>query len=195
MKNIFPTILLIASIWLSFAYTKAGYNDIGVLQVKKEDYNKALSDAKLVQVTRDDLIKKYESFSPENQSRLAVLLPDYVDTAKWLLNIQTIAYGYGLSLSEIKLSAPAVIKTPVSSGDVDAQAALARALPVYTNTEVTFNVDGSYHNFILFLHDIEDSLELIDTTVIKIKPDENISDFNHFTVTARTYWLPQKNTP
>lgn len=68
-------------------------------------YNEALNNSKALEAERDKLTQKYNSFDPENLSKLQKLLPDNVDNIRLILEIEKIASPYGMVLKNVKYDA------------------------------------------------------------------------------------------
>ena len=80
-------------------------------------YDEALDNSKALEAERDKLTQKYNSFNPEDLSRLQKLLPDNVDNIRLILEIEKIASPYGMALKDVKynVSDQDTVASPVAA--------------------------------------------------------------------------------
>lgn len=177
MRNIIALILLIGAIGLFFGYTNKKYQEVKVARVEVEEYQKALDQSKDILAKRGDLQKKYNNFKEADRNSLERLLPDYIDNVKLVLDMNSIAKRYGMSLKGIKMD----------EEKSDKIAGLSSAKKDYGSLEVSFTVTSSYDNFLRFLRDLERSLRIVDVTALSFRSsDIGLYDFG---ITLKTYWL------
>lgn len=186
MRNIIPTILIVASIWIVFGYGKARYDDLKQLKVMKADYKKALDDARLVQKIRDEKYTEFDSIPLADKEKLAIFLPEKINIARLLLNVSSLAKSHNLSLSDVKVSGieneSSVVQNPYDEGVI-------RKEEKAKSADVVMSFGGKYSDFVKFLEEAENSLTLLDATSVSFKQDPTNKNSN-FSVTFRTYWLP-----
>src|SRR5258706_4951777 len=97
-KNVWPILMILASVWGVWGFIMPGYNDLVVLQAQKGQYEEAISNANEVTFRRGELLTTYNSVSKENWDRLSELLPSEIDRVKLGLDINGIAKKHGLNL-------------------------------------------------------------------------------------------------
>ncbi len=177
MRNIIAIILLVGAIGLFFGYTNKKYQDIKAARADVEEYQKALDQSKDILAKRGDLQKKYNNFKEVDRQALERLLPDYIDNVKLVLDMNSIAKRYGMSLKGIKMD----------EEKSDKAGSLSSSKKDYGSLAVTFTVTASYENFQRFLRDLERSLRIVDVTALSFRSaDTGLYDYS---VTLKTYWL------
>src|SRR5258706_354555 len=102
-KNVWPILMILASVWGVWAYIMPGYNDIVVLQTEKSQYEEAISNANEVTFLRGQLLNTYNAISKENWDRLATLLPDSIDRVKLGFDVNGVAVQNGIKLSSFQV--------------------------------------------------------------------------------------------
>lgn len=176
-----PIGLIAAAIGLFVLYTNPTYQTIKDLSVQANSYDDALNKAQQLRATRDQLLSRRNSFSPDDVQKLGRVLPDNVDNIRLIIDINNIAAKHFLSLVNVKL------------GDVSSSAKAQSALAVGSSgdpvgsVEVGFSVSANYDDFLAFLQDLEHSLRLIDVEKITFKVSQG--DLNTYVFQIRTYWL------
>src|SRR3989338_2128197 len=154
-------------------------------------------NSKALEAERDKLTQKYNSFDPENLSRLQKLLPDSVDNIRLILEIEKIASPYGMVLKDVKYDA-------TNKDNVISQTAGAgRAIQIgedfsrkdYGIWDLEFSTQGTYNNFINFVKDLENNLRVVDMSSIQFSSNANIGlnpqlpEPYKYNFKIRTYWL------
>lgn len=222
MNLIIPIAFLLASAGLVAGYiqpvwsgvtgggsTELSGKSIAELHAVERDYNEALLKTREIEVVRDGLLAKHNSIAVGDKEKLHKLLPDHIDSVRLIIDINNIASRYGMSLSNILLSAPGVQsatqKTAVGQerASVDA-AALSTGSPgsvTFDSVRLSFSVTGTYTNFVEFLKKLEASLRIVDITALSfvaarapqggsaVSQGQGVSDTYTYSVTVRTYYL------
>lgn len=190
---IVPTILVAASVLVFVFFTNPTYKDVSAFREQAASYEEALGNAKNLQAVRDQLLAKYNSFTPEDVSRLRKLLPDNVDNIRLILEIQGIASNYGMQIKNVKYDAK---KAAGVSSDTPQNTAQAReqVMP-YGVFDMEFSTEGSYTNFVKFVQDMEQSLRIVDITSVTFSsvdgatPQNISSNIYKYDFKIKTYWL------
>jgi hypothetical protein len=189
MKNVIATLLIFAAVGLFYAYIGPTYEEIKALRIEKAEYDEALSNSQKVQDARDELLVKYNSFSPSDLKRLEKLLPNYVDNIRLIIEIDSVASRHNMILKNVQVSVPAApSNTPTN------QALQAETVP-YGITDFSFDVSGSYETYRSFVTDLEKSLRLVDIKGVSFSADsgqKDVFDRYNFKTSMQTYWLKQK---
>jgi Tfp pilus assembly protein PilO len=176
MANLFPILMLVASIGLFVGYIDPQYSEIKSLQSQKADYDQALVDANKLGKKRDDLLTQINSFKQEDLTRLSKLLPDNIDNVRLIIDIDEIAKQYGMR-----------IRNFITSQTKKEQGYVGDDQSTYGTLALSFSTSGTYEQFVAFMGALESSLRLVDIVSIEfIAAETNISDFN---VTIKTHWL------
>lgn len=177
MKNFFAIVLLVGAIGLFFGYTYKKYQEIKEVRTDVVELKKDLEQSVVILAKRDELKKKYTSFKQADLEALDSLLPDYVDNIKLVLDMNSIAKLYGITLRGIKVDEEKESKV----------AATTASKANFGSINISFKVTSTYENFVQFLRDLERSLRIVDVTALSFKSTETgVYDFN---VSLRTYWL------
>lgn len=146
------------------------------MRAEAAEYEEALASFREIQSVRDELTSRYNTFSPDDVTRLERLLPDTVDNVRLVLDINNIAGRYGLVIKNVRLSSLA--KDPNKLGPENQE---------YGTLVLQFGVTASYANFTAFVRDLEDSLRVVDISGISFKTGEGqLTDYD---VAVQTYWL------
>jgi hypothetical protein len=177
-SNVTPFFLLALAIALFYVYINPEYSKIDALRAQEAQYSDALDRVQEISQIRDQLLTKYNSFSPDDLNKLQTMLPDTVDNVHLVLDMANVAGNYGLSLSNIKVDRP---QQDLGSSDETGQ------VPQYQTVNVAFDTSGTLANYTSFLKDIESSLRITDVTGISIRPLD--SGKYQFTTVVNTYWL------
>ncbi|PIR85197.1 hypothetical protein COU15_02205 [Candidatus Kaiserbacteria bacterium CG10_big_fil_rev_8_21_14_0_10_45_20] len=178
MKTLFPILFILVAGGILFGFINPTWSEIKVLREEEEKYNSALDRSRLLQETRDQLLSRYNTFSPAELARLEKFLPDNVDNVRLILDIDSIAGRYGMRIRDVILSSD-TSRTDLGQLGPDENRFDSRIL--------SFSVTGSYTEFRAFLEDLEQSLRLVD--VMKITFSSTDSGVYDYSLSIKTYWL------
>jgi len=153
---------------------------------QQELYVTALANAKNVLALRDSFLNTYKNFSQTDIERLTVMMPDHVNSTRFLVDINTIATRYGLLTEDVSIDDGST-KTRSVPGR-GAKQEEESALP-YKSITYTFTVSASYDSFNTFITDLENSLQIADITSIQVKAGDAKQSLYDFNVTLKTYEL------
>ena len=173
-KFLTPIILVIVAVGLFFFYIDPQWQKMKVLQATNAEYNNAIDQSNKLLKVRDSLLAKYNSFRPEDLTRLEKLLPNNIDNVRLIIDINSITSKYGASIKNVKLS------TPSAEADVTNNSG-------YRTMVLSFGVSTSYNNFLNIMSDLERSLRLLDVTSISFKATD--TEPYEYTISIKTYWL------
>ncbi len=192
MTNITAAILILLSVGLFFGYVNPTYGgttgssvlaekSIKELKIEQANYVDALSKAHEIETARTGLLEKYNAIPKDDLDKLVKLLPDHVDSVRLIIDINNIAAAYGMTLKNITLIDDKETPAPAASS-------IGPTTQKYASVGLRFSVSGTYDNFRTFLHDLEQSLRIIDVTTIgfSVKPE---SDTYEYALTVGTYRL------
>lgn len=175
MTNIISILLILSSIGLFFGYVDPKYMDIKDLLVEKKDYQIALSNSQQLQLERDQLLSKLNSFKETDITKLSRLLPDNIDNVRLIIDIDNIASEFNMRIRNFKAETPQEQTVLGSQGDP------------YGTLTLSFSTTGTYDSFVAFMKKMESSLRIIDVVSIDFLVSTNsLYDYN---VTIKTYWL------
>ncbi len=187
MKLIFAIIGVVAAGAIFFLYTKPAYDGIQSANAQIGEYNAALDKAAELQELKQSLLSRYNSFNPTDIERLQKLLPDHVDNVRLILDLDSLAGRYGLSLQNVDVSKLDSSKSQTALG------AIGSSNQKYESLTLKFSTRGTYANFEQFLRDLETSLRIVDLSSLSIadSSDPTVRGEPYYTydITLRTYWL------
>ena len=106
-RYIISLVLILAAGAIFFMYTRPTYDSVQVQALQIAQYDSALDKAAQLQAVKQNLLTKYNNFSPADLDRLKKLLPDHVDNVALILDLDNLASHYGLGLSNVDVSTPA----------------------------------------------------------------------------------------
>ncbi len=197
MRFFIPIILTGISVAIFFIFINPSYNKIVALREQVASYDEALNNSKALESERDKLTQKYNSFAPENLTKLQKLLPDNVDNIRLILEIEKVASPYGMTLKDVKYETTreedAAKKEPgtISRGDT--------ALVIkkdYGTWNLQFSTTGTYINFLNFIKDLENNLRIVDISTIQFSSNVGTglsvtsnSESYKYDIIIKTYWL------
>jgi Tfp pilus assembly protein PilO len=200
MRSILAALGIILAGGIFFAFTKPTYDSIQTDQAQIAQYNAALAKATQLQALKQTLLSRYNSFNPTDLSRLQVMLPDQVNNIGLILDLDTLASQFGMSLENVDISGTSDTTTsstgvgtaPAAGATVGAPSAL------YDSLDVSFTVHGTYTQFMQYITNLETSLRIVDlvklnvgggsTTVSNAAAGSDNIVYS-FQITLRTYWL------
>lgn len=181
MRNIVSIILIALSLALFGVFTNPRYDNVRELQAEANAFDSALERSKELISIRDALLSKYNAFPSDSIARLNAMLPNSIDTVRLIIDVNTLAGKYGMSLSAITIGAP-------DEAAVSGQS-LGPSTSEYGTLSLSFAVTARYDRFRAFLTDLERSLRLIDVTRVGFGPASQETGQTTYTVELTTYWL------
>lgn len=202
---IFPLIIIAVAVGIFFLATDPLINNplaeqtddtgrtvfnggIKALNEKKAELTNALVKAGELRQKVEDLERNYNSFSDDQLTRLAKLLPDNVDNVQLIIDTNNIAALHGMRIKGIKVKTEEE-KSAKNGGDAATRAkAITRGnIPQQSTITLGFNVSGSYGEFLNFLSDLQQSLRVVDMSSLTFSAADK--DFYTYNVELKTYWL------
>jgi len=156
-----PLALLISAVGLYFSYISPTYDSL----VQHEAFITRLEAAKGQYDTflakKSELTGKNMSISKDSLANLEKIMPDEVDSVRFIIDLDAIARANGMSISEFSLpTGGAAEAAPVVEG--------GGAGPRFTKEEFAVALTGDYQNFKGFLGNIESSLSLMTVTQVAV---------------------------
>ncbi len=194
MSNLTSILFLLAAAGLFFGYINPAYGgttgaadtskkSVVLLRALRSQYDDALQKAREVEEARTGLLQAYNAIPAADLKRLETLLPDYLDSVRFIIDINTLASGYKMTLKNVSVEDTGLAKTK-QNGSASAIGPLPKT---FQSIGITFTVSGSYDNFRSFLRDLEQSIRLADARKVSFsaRPDGSYD----FSVTIDTYRL------
>jgi len=185
MRFLLPLILVAASIGLFVMYTNPTYQNTSTgikgLQTQEKAYDDALNKSQELKRVRDQLLSKYNTFTPEEKEKLEDFLPDNVDNIRLVIDINNVASRHNLAVKNLQIGDTQSGKSTRNTAAVGASGSAVGSV------DLGFTVSSDYDHFLAFLSDLEHSLRLVD--VEKIGFSVSATSINDYGITIRTYWL------
>ncbi len=195
MSNLISIFLLIASVGIFLGYVNPTYGgvtgatvledkSIAELKVQRDEYADALEKTREIEQVRTGLLEKYNHIPLEDRERLERLLPDHIDSVRFIIEVNNVASKYGMTLKNIGLTDSDASKkgiTVTTAGTIGPQE------QHFKPVGLKFNVSGSYDNFRAFLKDLELNLRLVDVVAVTFNAGKE--DLPDYSVTVSTYRL------
>ncbi|PIZ85966.1 hypothetical protein CO033_02930 [Candidatus Nomurabacteria bacterium CG_4_9_14_0_2_um_filter_32_10] len=195
-KFILPIILIGIAVTGFFLFTNPLYKNIILEREQIASYNEALDNSKALESERDKLTQKYNSFDPENLSKLQKFLPDNVDNIRLILEIEKIALPYGMVLKDVKYDATKKdTEDAVATKTVNVRGENDFSNKDYGVLSLEFSTQGTYDNFINFIKNLENNLRIVDISSIQFtssaEPGLNpsLKEAYKYNFAIKTYWL------
>lgn len=180
MKGLIPILFIVVAGGLFMGYINPTYGTIKELRAEEAQFNQALDRSKELQQVRDELLSRYNTFSPTDLARLEKLLPDNVDNVRLILDLDSLASRHGMRLRNVAIGGGSQ-ETRAAQGQV------GTGTGDYESLVLSFSVAGDYDTFRAFLDDLQRSLRLVD--VIGITFSSTPSGTYDYAISMKTYWL------
>ena len=163
---------------------------------------------KKLQALKQSLLSRYNSFDPNDLARLQTMLPDQVNNIGLILDLDTLANQFGLSLENVGIDATGAGSSGASSAGVGNTVAIGASAASYESLQVTFAIHSTYAQFMQYVSSLETSLRIVDLVGVSVSGGGTVQDGSApslaqasttsaqadnniytFSVTIRTYWL------
>jgi Tfp pilus assembly protein PilO len=221
MSNAVSIIFLVVSAGIFFGYINPNYfgttmsmdaseQSVTELKASKANYEEALNKTREIEEVRNGLLTKYNNILEENRQKMDKLLPGYIDSVRLIIDVNSIASTYGMSVKGLKVvnSVSGTQTKSVSTQSQDSVTGPQMATTgdqstdfgpsgkKYSSASLTFTVSGSYENFIQFVKSLEQSLRIVDINSIELKAGtgdtkSGADSVYDFLVSLDTYQLKQ----
>lgn len=153
--------LLLISGGVAFMYITPKYTDIMNLQSNNSELSAALVKAKDISNSSKDLSEKMRALSKDDLERLDRLLPEKFDDLRFVNDLQGVGERNGLKIQGITIT-DAPSNASGGQSQPSAPDSAKSANKGYVAHTFSFTVSASYKTFIVFLKDLERSLEFVD---------------------------------
>lgn len=179
MRNIISILMILASIIGIIVVIRPQYTEVQALKMEKGDLDVALGNFRKLQTEREGLLAQFKAFETKDLEDLKILLPDNIDNVKLILELDSLAAQFGLSLKDVD-----VVEDEKEGNDVLIKDSLA-----YDTVDIEFSAAGDYPDFVSFIESVETSLRLIDIYEITFQTPQTAIEDYEYNVKVRTYWL------
>jgi len=186
IRYIFAILALVIAGVIFFWYTKPTYDGVGEIKAESAQYDAALEKASELQQLKQQLLSRYNSFTPSDLDRVQKLLPDHVDNVALILDLSNMASKYQMPIQNVDVSTPAS-----TVGDTTGTATIGASGQKYDSVTIHFATQGTYANFMSLLTDLQQSLRVVDLVSLNLTASSNTAAAGQYgyDVTLRTYWL------
>lgn len=182
MKGIYPIIAVVVAGLVFYFFIDPTYTEVKQLRTEEATLSAALTRALELQSTRDQLLSRYNTFSPDDLSRLEKMLPDHVDNVRLALDMDSLANQYGMRIRNVSIE-----KEDEKKSTRPKQQVVGPDERTYESMVLSFTVTGQYATLRTFLTDLEKSLRLVNIESLAFTSSDN--GLYDFTIALRTYWL------
>ncbi len=203
LRFIMPAILIGISITVFVMFTNPIYNDIEKLRTEVASYNEALDNFKTFDYTKEVLTAKESAINRDDLVKLQKLLPDNIDNIRLILEIEKIAFPYGMILKDVKYDAidTATAKKNSAGGAVatPSEDRSQFASKDYGVWDLSFSTTDTYDDFLNFTRDLEKNLRIVDISSIQFSSNgaggsgSNSNSASpesyQYSFKIKTYWL------
>ncbi len=189
LRYAFALIALVIAGAIFFWYTKPTYDSTQALKDESAQYDAALAKAAELQALKQTLLQRYNSFNPTDLDRIQKLLPDHVDNIALILDLDNLAAKYQMPIENVDVSTPAS-----SESSQTGIATIGASGQKYDSVTIRFSTHGTYDKFLIFMHDLEQALRVVDLVELDLGQDTGGKDLPgqqsySYSLTLRTYWL------
>lgn len=160
--------LLLISGGIAFIYISPKYDEIQNLRNNSSELSAALVKAKDIDNISKSLSEKMRSFPKEDLDRLERLLPLKIDELRFINDLQGVGERNGLKIQGIAFTDVATSISPIVSGGQQQDLPRKNNSAGYVSHKVSFTVSAPYKTFIVFLKDLERSLQFAEINSISL---------------------------
>lgn len=203
-----PLLAIIVAIVIFVTYAQPTYNETKVVRAELADYRETIDKANQLRARIDELIAERNRLSPTDLERLEVFLPDRIDEVKAVLALDALAQQNGLGFGNIRIEATEDVSRSgrveeISESDLagteyiprvraEDESGESRIIQQFDVLTLKFTVLGSYEDFRTFVDQVEQSLLLMDISLLGIT-ESTEGTLPSFEVAVRLYeFVPQQ---
>ncbi len=181
MQTIISAIIIILSIASVVVFGVPQYELYKKQTVEQSGYSTILDNAKKLKQTQTELISRSNQLSAEQRFKLEKIIPDNPNNVPLILDLSTVAGGYGIKFQSIK--------TEEQKPEINPQKK-TETLPADIGVlRVDIVMTGTYTGITEFVRTIEKSLRIIDITGLSFSAASEDKPTITATMSFRTYWL------
>ena len=182
-KNLLAVGLLIVSVAAFFMWVNPQYAIVKTSTAELNDSKSALAQAQELDSVRSQLSDKENSFSQEDMAKLQKMLPDSVDSVRFIIDMQSIAARQGLAVQDI------AVNDVGSASAASSATALGPSGKPYSETQLGFSITTTYEKLLSFLGDLEKNLRLVEIKSLSFTADDVHPNIYKVSMTLSTFWL------
>jgi hypothetical protein len=184
-RTLTPILSFVIALILFVFFVRPQYAEVKTIQADIDAHQKAIAQYTEFSNKLEAKIATKENRSALQNEQLDQLVPDDIDNAQILVDLEALAQRHNLLFGN----------TEVSSGDTELKrksdpSAVEEDGDTLLTSDISFGLIGTYDQFKLFLADLERSLTLFEVIAVTFDSSETV--FQQFEVTVRVYALPKK---
>lgn len=160
MKSLAPLIIIVICAGMYFVYIQPTGSEVKSLSSEKNGYINILTKTRELTQKREDILTVYNEIPAEDIDRLRKIIPETFSPILFLNDLSEMVKRYGMTVGNFKTNEP---KSETRNVIIQSQG------DAYKTTVVTFNLVGTYNQFLNVLRDLESSLRLIDVVGINVR--------------------------
>ncbi len=181
MRSLIPILLIAVSAGLFYVHIDPRFQEVKGLVEQRRQYEEALQKANELKTVGQELVTKYNAIPQEDLSKLQKLVPDSLNTVKLVTDIDSIGGKHGITISAVEVTEEQV--------DDAQQITEGNAKPFRTTT-ISFGFSATYDKLVLFLKDLEKSLQVVDVKSVSFRSEGQESDgIYEYVMAIDAYWL------
>lgn len=190
MRSIFSIIRIVGGVLIFIFLVAPLKSEVDVLRDEKIKIAKTESDAKEFSALGQDVVNRFQSLDPAQIGRLKKMVPDTVDTVRFINDISGISKTSGVVLKKVDYNTEEVKSVGPEKIVTEKQIANSN----YGTYTLRFAVSGTYVDFLSFVDSLENSLRLLDITDVSFNSERGSekstkSDIYEFSIITKSYWL------
>lgn len=191
MKFLTPTLLILVAIGVFFTVVEPLRADVSQLKSDIDTYNVALDNSTFLQKTERKLFDDFNSIKPADKDRIEHFLPNTVNNIKFILEVERLANQYSMPIKNIKFETPAPAVNATTQADKGKVmiSGDGSAPSNYGKFAISFDVDGNYESFNLFLRDLEHNLRIVNVKSIAFAVPQESDHTSGVDIGIMTYSL------
>jgi Tfp pilus assembly protein PilO len=178
MKIIIPLLLIGAAVGIFFGYTDKNYRSTLVKKDQAVQIDKAKKSAYELNEQRQKLTEMRNKISNSDVNKINKMLPDSVENVGLIIEINNISKKNGMG----------DIKSPqINQGSSAKSSSKGIDSSKYGSLAMSFNVTGTYDQFLTFIQDLETYVRIVDVTGLSFTATKD--GRYTYNITIQTYWL------
>jgi hypothetical protein len=180
MHTLKPFLTITIAVLLIIFFVRPWYAATSVIKAEVEQYNKATKDYDQFKLALAEKLNLLKSVSPVENERIAQLGSGALDSAKTLVDLEGFAQRQNMLFGNVTITEG--ISQPFLSSPTDDPT----YAPQLIETDISFELIGSYDQLKKFLAELSTSLTLYEITELAFTFVED-SPFQQYALTVRTY--------
>ncbi len=178
MKILIPLLLVGAAIGIFFGYTDGHYREALAKKATADQIEKAKENARALNEQREKLTVMWKKISAADTSKLSKMLPDSVENVGLIIEINNVSKKNGMG----DIKNPQINQATSAKGSVKGVDSSK-----YGSLSMSFNITGTYDQFLAFIQDLETYVRLVD--IIGLSFTSTKDGRYTYNITIQTYWL------